>query len=294
MSGPTWVLGGGGGRGAAQVGALMALFEAGVAPPDRIIGVSVGALNGATIAAFPNLGGTQMLRQTWLSGVARDVFRPRPLDVLLGRLHGQGSRSLLSSRALTRLLRRQLDLIGVESFDQLKVPLEVGVTDLSLGVARTICSGPLLPALLASSAIPGFFPSVTVDGHVYVDGGVADNEPLARAIETGARHIVVIGVMASPPLEGQPASWSELILRTVAVGLQRRLVSDFERLQRRARVTVLCPRLPSSAGWNLDAGHVDDVIQRTRDAVLDLLSRQGLALFRRSAIHYLDLGLPED
>jgi NTE family protein len=272
----------------------MALFEAGVAPPVRIIGVSIGAMNGATIAAFPNLAGTQMLREIWLSGVARDVFRPRPLELLLGRLRRQRSLSLLSSRVVTRLLRRQLELIGVDSFEQLKIPFEVGVTDLSLGVARTICSGPLLPALLASSAIPGIFPSVTVDGHVYVDGGVADNEALGRAIETGARDVIVIGVMASPPLEGQPASWSELILRTLAVGLQRRFVSDFERLQGRARVTVICPRLPSSAGWNLDARHVDDVIQRTRDAMLDLISKHGLALFRRSAIHYLELGLGED
>ena len=45
----TWVLGGGGARGAAQVGALLALFEAGLEPPARVIGTSIGALNGASI-----------------------------------------------------------------------------------------------------------------------------------------------------------------------------------------------------------------------------------------------------
>ena len=47
--GRTWVLGGGGGRGAAQVGALLAMFEYGLEPPDRLIGVSVGALNACTL-----------------------------------------------------------------------------------------------------------------------------------------------------------------------------------------------------------------------------------------------------
>ncbi|TMD77545.1 MAG: patatin-like phospholipase family protein, partial [Chloroflexi bacterium] len=49
----TWVLGGGGARGAAQVGVLQALFEANVEPPAAVVGTSVGALNGASIAAYP-------------------------------------------------------------------------------------------------------------------------------------------------------------------------------------------------------------------------------------------------
>ena len=64
MFGParrTWVLGGGGARGAAQVGVLQALFEAGVEAPAAIVGTSVGALNGASIAAFPSLAGAMML-----------------------------------------------------------------------------------------------------------------------------------------------------------------------------------------------------------------------------------------
>ncbi|TMF30116.1 MAG: hypothetical protein E6I30_13095, partial [Chloroflexi bacterium] len=51
MFGParrTWVLGGGGARGAAQVGVLQALFEANIEAPTAIVGTSVGALNGAS------------------------------------------------------------------------------------------------------------------------------------------------------------------------------------------------------------------------------------------------------
>ncbi|HZK73717.1 MAG TPA: patatin-like phospholipase family protein, partial [Clostridia bacterium] len=51
------MLGGGGARGAAQVGVLQGLFEAGLEPPVAVIGCSVGALNGSAIAAYPSLAG---------------------------------------------------------------------------------------------------------------------------------------------------------------------------------------------------------------------------------------------
>src|SRR5438309_11551830 len=79
----TWVLGGGGARGAAQVGVLQALFEAGVEGPARIVGTSVGALNGASIAAYPSLAGTMMLREVWLSRQAAAVFQAAPLRIIV-------------------------------------------------------------------------------------------------------------------------------------------------------------------------------------------------------------------
>ena len=56
----TWVLGGGGARGAAQVGVLQALFEANIEGPAAVVGTSVGALNGASIAAYPSLAGAMI------------------------------------------------------------------------------------------------------------------------------------------------------------------------------------------------------------------------------------------
>src|ERR1700745_2150959 len=88
MFGParrTWVLGGGGARGAAQVGVLQALFEAGGEAPAAIVGTSVGALNGASIAAYPSLAGTMMLREVWLSRqAAAGVGAPPPRGLRLG------------------------------------------------------------------------------------------------------------------------------------------------------------------------------------------------------------------
>src|SRR5256885_10664504 len=86
MFGParrTWVLGGGGARGAAQVGVLQALFEANLEAPTAIVGTSVGALNGASIAAYPSLAGTMMLREVWMSRPALSVFQAHPLGLLV-------------------------------------------------------------------------------------------------------------------------------------------------------------------------------------------------------------------
>ena len=79
----TWVLGGGGARGAAQVGVLQALFEAGVEGPDAIVGTSVGALNGSAIAAYPSLAGVMMLREVWMSRPALSVFQAHPIGMLV-------------------------------------------------------------------------------------------------------------------------------------------------------------------------------------------------------------------
>src|SRR2546429_439679 len=86
MFGParrTWVLGGGGARGAAQVGVLQALFEANIETPAAVVGTSVGALNGASIAAYPSLAGTMMLREVWMSRPALSLVQAHPLGLVL-------------------------------------------------------------------------------------------------------------------------------------------------------------------------------------------------------------------
>ena len=75
MTGRTaFVLGGGGLLGAVEVGMLRALFEAGV-KPDLVLGTSVGALNGALVAADPGDGVIERLIGLWESAVSnREVY----------------------------------------------------------------------------------------------------------------------------------------------------------------------------------------------------------------------------
>jgi NTE family protein len=274
--------------GAAQVGALLALFGAGIEPPARLIGVSVGALNAATVAAYPSLAGAGMLRELWFSRWARDVFRVHPLGIVMNRLRGDGLSAMPASN-VTRLLERTIQLMGIDSFERLRVPLQVVATDIGAGRAHVFRSGPLLPALQASTAIPGVFPAVNIEGIGYLDGGIVDNMPVTLAMEEGSREVLGIALMAGGTLERAPANWGELMGRTLQLSLHQRMLSDFDRVRRHARVVILCPVLGPGEGVDMEPGRIEAVIERTRTATLRLLRERGRRLFRQSGVHYLDL-----
>ncbi len=285
----TWVLGGGGARGAAQVGVLQALFEAGLDGPAAVIGTSVGALNGSAIAAFPSLAGTMMLREVWLSRQAAAVFQAHPLGVILSGLR----RDLVSALPQTnvrRLIERAEALTGITNFEQLRLPLAVVATDLNAGRPAVFRSGPLAPALLASTAIPGVFPTVRINDREHMDGGVVENTPLITAVDDGARDILAISLMAGSEYEKAPSSFPELIARTLQLSLHHQMLSDYERLRRRARIVVLCPITAPTATWVMKREHVDGVIESARSATAALLRHRGSKLLRHSAIHYIPLG----
>src|SRR5205807_8705988 len=121
-------------------------------------------------------------------------------------------------------------LTGIDSFERCRVPLQAVATDIRAGQARVFDRGPLLPALRASTAIPGVFPAVEIDGVGYLDGGIVDNMPITLALESGAREVLGVALMAGGELEQRPASWAELMARTLQLSLHQRMLSDFERV----------------------------------------------------------------
>ncbi|MGH7764969.1 MAG: patatin-like phospholipase family protein [Candidatus Dormibacteraceae bacterium] len=289
MFGParrTWVLGGGGARGAAQVGVLQALFEAGVEPPVAIVGTSVGALNGSAVAAYPSLAGTMMLREVWLSRQAAAVFQAHPLGVILSGLRRQ-VQSALPQHNVLRLIERAQALTGITTFEQLRIPLAVVATDLNAGRPAVFRTGALTPALLASTAIPGLFPAVRINDREHLDGGVVENTPLNTAVAGGATEVLAISLMGGAELEAAPTSLPELIARTLQLALHHQMLSDYERLKDRARLVVLSPITAPTATWEMKREHVESVIESSRKAAADLLRRRGSKLFRHSGIHSL-------
>src|SRR5712692_3952126 len=291
MFGParrTWVLGGGGARGAAQVGVLQALFEAGVEAPAAIVGTSVGALNGASIAAYPSLAGTMMLREVWLSRQAAAVFQAHPLGVIISGLR-RDQQSLMPQQNVRRLIERAMALTGITTSEKLRIPLAVIATDLNAGRPVVFRSGQLEPALLASTAIPGLFPSVRINDREHLDGGVVDNTPTDIAIDDGAKDILVISLMGGGEFEHAPNSLPELIARTLQLSLHHQMLSDYERLRHHARIVVLCPITAPTATWEMKREHVETVMEASRQATTRLLHDRGSRLFRHSGIHYLSL-----
>lgn len=209
-----FVFSGGGARGALHVGALRALLEAGIRP-DMLVGTSIGAWNAAWLAHAPTLDGVEALADIWqrlqsgqiLLGQRRPVWsRALGSLLMLTALHrvAAGCSSLYSDTGLRQILtRRFADL----SFEDLALPLSVIATNLSHGGRTVFQRGPLVDAVLASSAIPGIFPPVSVDGALYADGGMVDGCSVETAIEMGARRIFVLAI-GYDAMAGDGAAWA--------------------------------------------------------------------------------------
>jgi NTE family protein len=198
-----FVLAGGGARGAFQVGMLRALLERGERP-DVIIGTSIGAWNGAWLAHKPTPEGVEELVRIWQGLTPAKVLLgyeanggplPRTLPGILMlaavRRVTQGYASLYPDTGTRHIATR---LMGETTFADLALPLRIVATNLTLGRREVFSSGKLVPAIIASSAIPGIFPPAHVDGNVYVDGGALDNANFDLALALGARRVFVLNV----------------------------------------------------------------------------------------------------
>ncbi len=231
-----------------------------------------------------------MLRELWVSPQALAVFRAHPLGVILSGLRPrEGGVSALPQTNVRRLVDRAEQLTGFTTFEQMRLPLSIVATDFNSGRKAIFRSGDLTPALLASTAIPGVFPSVVIEGREHMDGGVVDNTPLDVAIDDGARDILAISLMAGGEHEALPNTWPELIARTLQLTLHHQMLSEFERLRDKARMVVLCPVTSPTATWEMRRLHLEAVMEGAREATRALLAQRGAKLFRHSGIHYLNL-----
>lgn len=203
-----FVLGGGGNLGAVQVGMLQALLRSGI-KPDGVVGTSIGALNGAFLAGHANLSGVNELSALWDSLRRRDVF-PVRVRGLLGGLFGH-QQSLFGSAGLRGLLLQAH--LGFERVEEAPIPLRIVATDFYTGAAVILDRGEVVRSLLASSAIPGLYPPVEIDGRTLVDGGVAANTPIAQAESLDPQVVYVLPTLPVHP--SQPPTNALIMMQRV-------------------------------------------------------------------------------
>ncbi|HET7421031.1 MAG TPA: patatin-like phospholipase family protein [Candidatus Dormibacteraeota bacterium] len=214
-----FVLSGGASLGAVQVGMLRALLEQGVVP-DLLVGTSVGAVNAGWVAARPEVDAVDELTEIWLRLRRGDVFPISPLVSAAGLL-GR-SNHFIPNDNLRAVLEKHLPF---ERIEDTPVPLHVVTTDLKSGRAAILTSGPAVPALLASCAIPGVFPPVTIGRRNYVDGGVANHTPITVAIELGATEVYVLPV-GYPWLNREPTNALGMALHALARIVEQKLDAE--------------------------------------------------------------------
>jgi NTE family protein len=166
---------------------LRALVEHDIRP-HRIVGCSVGAINGAAFAAEPTPRSVDRIDAIWRELDSRELVARASIRnaVALAR-RGQGLNDHDGLRAVVERALR------VRRFDELATPFECVATDIRRAAEHWFVAGDLVEAVVASASVPVLFPPVEIDGEWYLDGGVLKDVPLTRAVELGATTIYVLG-----------------------------------------------------------------------------------------------------
>lgn len=175
------VLGGGGSRGIAHIGVLQVLVRERI-PIDFIVGTSMGGIVGVLFAL--GVSPRHLAKQM---GVLKK-------NSLLNLVRQLGVRS--RQRMLCNLLAEALE---GKTFADLAIPTILMAVDMRQGVEIVLDKGPLMPAALATSAVPALFPPVELNGWQLADGGVIDSLATHVAFERGADKVIAVDI--EPPLE---------------------------------------------------------------------------------------------
>lgn len=262
-----FVFAGGGSLGSIQVGMLHSLVEAGLAP-DFVVGSSVGAFNAAYFAGAPDLTGVSRLAEIWIGLRRGDVF-PLSMSALFGIL--RKADSIVDPGNLRRLLKTHLVFAQIE---EARLPLHVMATD-QQGVGVRLSAGPVIEAVLASAAIPGIFPPVTIDGRQLMDGAIAANTPLRMAADMGARRIVVLPTGYACALKSPPRGIIARVLHAVTLLIAWQLMHEIEAMSEGVEVHMvpaLCPLDVSP--YDFTATH--QLIERAKQSTQKWIARGGL------------------
>jgi NTE family protein len=198
------VLGGGGCRGLAHLGAIRELEAVGIRP-DLIIGCSAGSMIGALYADDPTLAEAEE--------ALLNLKRPDLLDMSFF----QSRFGPVKGKALQKFMK---DHLSSHTFEELKIPLIVVATDLLTGDLVELSHGPLPLAVRASCSFPGLFNPVLFQGRYLVDGGVVSPTPVEVAKKYGAQFIIAIDV-SEKLSESKPKQLFGIMKRGIEISYRR-------------------------------------------------------------------------
>src|SRR5262249_33303816 len=114
-----------------------------------------------------------------------------------------------------------IECLGSElAFEDLALPFAAVSTDIATARPHVLRDGALLPALLASSAIPGIFPPAEIGPLRLYDGGLVANVPMRQAVAMGARSLIVLDCDFPGHVPGPPATLAEVLFYTMLVTMR--------------------------------------------------------------------------
>jgi NTE family protein len=219
------ILSGGGARGAYEIGVWKYLCERGWRP-NLISGTSVGAINGAAIAAGLSLDD---LIRIWSEIDHGNIFRPISLyRRIVNYLLRRGFTAYMDTRPLRSLIESVIDIDKIHKSD-----IELVISAVNL-LSSEICyfgnEAITVDHIMAASAIPLLFPCQYIEGKPYWDAAVMVNTPIQPAVAKSAEEIIV--VLLSPvgginlALPRTPREASERVFEHVMIGSYQALKSS--------------------------------------------------------------------
>jgi len=263
------VLGGGGLKGMALIGAYRALEEVGLRPAG-IVGTSIGALIGASIASGMT---ADEMTEVALAVERRDIARLNRGAIWI---NGIREPSVFRGEVLREYYA---DVLPDDGWDALRIPMLINAVDLGDGSLEWFGTGArsdvsLVNAVYASSALPVFYPPYEVGGHAYVDGGISRSLPIDKAQEEGAARIVAIDVGSGEKSDVHAVLEQGMIAihqRVVSIMMWRRrhtLVNRWEG----APLLYVRPRLDGYGTFDFEhvAHFIDEGYRAMREALGDL------------------------
>ena len=205
------VLGGGGAKGAAEVGVLKVLEECDI-QIDYITGTSIGAIVGSLYAAGYSASEleTMFSRQEWLSLLTdrRNDLSDTPFkqDGSITYIFGfpvidtkSSEFGVLRGGRVEQVIDSMLSARGVVEFKDLKIPFRCVTAEVKTASEVVISDGSVAQAVRASMAIPGIFKPVRKDDRLLVDGGMMNNLPVDVARDMGADIVIAIDLQQGKP-----------------------------------------------------------------------------------------------
>jgi NTE family protein len=265
-------LGGGGARGLAHLGALLALDEAGI-PVSMIAGTSMGAVMGAAKAIGSNL---TMFRRVLELIDLNDLLQVtdstlRELQKLIGRSvmeYVRGSQ-WREENAVPHDLARLRELFSLltaqKSFEDTQIPFAAVAADLETGERVVLRTGSLAAALTASTSIPGIFSPVAHDGRYLIDGGILEKLPVETVLELGAEAVVAVDTGA--PIDRVVDTCLDALLQSQRA-TSRFLTAmqlDLARQRLGERLVVICPDVGRIRMFGFE--HTAEAIRAGEEAV---------------------------
>ena len=285
-------LSGGGAKGVAHIGVLMALEEMGV-PIDYVAGTSMGSIIGGLYASgyTPEQIYKLVKEVDW-----NNSFLPAP-DRRLLRLDqkeqyekyqlelGITDKGLdiprgvaADYKVITMLTRLCLHVADINDFDQLPIPFRAVATDIVNGDKVVLGKGNLAVAMRASMSIPSVFPPFELDGRLLVDGGVVENLPVRTVRDMGADIVIAVDIGAPLKKREQLKDLLDIMDQTVSLQIVRST-----QFQRRLADFVVTPKVQEFGMFDFE--EADDLVRLGREAMAAsqdqlaaLLNTKGVAL----------------